>query len=173
MALGPHEAAAIMGVHYTIPQRMLDRGWIVGRDVQTAGDRRYCVFDGRSCQENYEEYDAKVVARGGMNDRRPRAWLHLREPMIDSLSAEEVRIAFEDAISAEEAAEILHVHRSFVPRLAKEGEIVGRLCHGRGRARASTRRVWIFSRKSCLENLAKARAVQLKGGKVGRPRNLS
>jgi len=173
MALGPHEAAAIMGVHHTIPQRMLDRGWIVGRDVKTAGNRRYCIFDGRSCEANYEEYDAKVVARGGTNDRRPRAWIRHREPMIDKLAAEETRIAFEDAISAQEAADILHVHPSFVPRLAKAGEIVGRLCHGRDQKIGGSRRLWIFSRKSCLENLAKARAVQSKGGKVGRPRDLS
>lgn len=173
MALGSHEAAAIMGVHHSVPQRMFDRGWIAGRELPTVGgtQRRVIVFDGRDCEANYEEYDEKVAARGGMNDRRPRAWLHHREPMLDRLAEVEDRIAFDDAIGAAEAAEILGVHVSFCPRLAKSGEIVGRTLFGRDLTLGGHRRNWIYSRKSCLANVQATKAAIDGGTKIGRPRN--
>lgn len=175
MALGSHEAAAVMGVHHSVPQRMADRGWIAGRALPTAQgvERRVMVFDGRECQGNYEEYDAKVVARGGTNDRRPRAWLHHRDPMIERLAAiePEERIAYDDAIGAAEAAKILGVHHSFVPRLARDGHIVGRLLHGRDQTIGGHRRNWIFSRRSCLANAKAVKAAVDAGEKIGRPRN--
>lgn len=172
MALGAHEAAAVMGVHYSVPQRMYDRGWIAGRELPTVGgtQRRCIIFDGRDCEANYEEYDEKVASRGGMNDRRPRAWIDHREPMIDRLAQVEERIAFDDAIGSAEAAEILGVHTSFCPRLAKSGEIIGRMLHGRDLTLGGHRRHWIFSRASCLQNAKTARAEANAGAKIGRPR---
>lgn|GEM_PF-2405015 len=177
MALGATEAAAVMGVHWSVPPRMADRGWIAARTLETTEgqERRVQVYDGLECQTNWEEYDRKVVERGGMNDRRPRAWVHTRDPILTVLARvpQELRIPFDDAISAYEASEILRVHPSFVPRLAKAGHIVGRELAGRDRTKRPHRPSWIFSRASCVRNLQLVRSLQAEGDKAGRPRNLS
>lgn len=171
-AIGTHEAAGLMGVHFSAATRMFDRGWIAGREMKTRGNRRYVVFDGSDCDANFREYDAKVVARGGMNDRRPRAWLDTRIPTLRYLARITTPIAFDDAIGVYEAAEILSVHSSMVPRLCKSGDIVGRLAMGR-KGLVGANRVWIISRKSCVANARKARSEQADGSKVGRHRKMS
>lgn len=172
MALGPYEAAAIMGVSNDKPRAMCDRGWIIGRQVNNPGSRRYLIYDGASCQANFEAYDAKLIDRGGKNDRRPRAHVHEREPMIERLRQVTARIAFDDAISVGEAAKLLRVTVSWVPTLAEQGEIVGRLLCGRvsSKSKRSTDRIWIVSRRSCLENVARSRVREHSGPKRGRPR---
>ena len=171
-AIGTHEAAGLMGVHFSAATRMFDRGWLTAREMKTRGNRRYVVFDGTACDANYREYDEKVAARGGTNDRRPRAWLHTRIPTLRYLARIETPIAFDDAIGVYEAAEILSVHASMVPRLCKSGDIVGRLAMGR-KGLGGANRVWIISRRSCVENAKKARIEQAEGTKRGRPRDLS
>jgi hypothetical protein len=174
-AVGPHEAAAIMGLHWSVPARMLSKGWLSASEMESggAGVRSFVVFNGSECDRNYREYDEKVQARGGMNDRRPRAWIHLREPMIRKLAAIDEPIAFGDAIGVREAAGILGVHPSFVPRMIKAGDIVGRRLHSRDQVLTRHRAVYICSRKSCLENAKIVRQQQHAGGKVGRPRDFS
>jgi len=174
-AVGSHEAAAIMGVHFSVPQRMADKGWISCHPLAGAGVARIGhIYDGAECNKNFLEYEEFVASRGGMNDRRPRAWLHHRNPIIQRL-AKVPKIAFADCISIQEAAEILGVHPSFVPRMLASGVILGRRLHSR-RLRISddsTRALHICSRTSCLENARKARKMQHEGVKVGRPRNFS
>lgn len=174
-AVGPHEAAAIMGLHWSVPARMLSKGWLSASEMEGAGtgQRAFVVYNGAECDANYREYDERVQARGGMNDRRPRAWIHLREPMIRKLAAIEEPIAFGDAIGVREAAGILGVHPSFVPRMIKAGDIVGRRLHSRDQVLTRHRAVYICSRKSCLENAKIVRQQQHAGGKVGRPRDFS
>lgn len=171
-ALGTHEAAGIMGVHFSAATKMFERGWVTGREMTTRGSRRYVIFDGVACDKNYREYDEKVAARGGMNDRRPRAWLHTRIPTLRYLARVTTPIAFDDAIGVYEAAKIMGIHASMVPRLCKSGDLVGRLAMGR-KGLVGAHRVWIISRRSCVENARKARAEQSGGTKRGRPRHLS
>lgn len=172
-AVGTQEAAGLMGVHFSAAVRMFDKGWVGGREMKGRGvQRRYIVFDGAECDANYREYEEKIAQRGGRNDRRPRAWLHTRHPTLRFLAEVETPIAFDDAIGVLEAAEILGVHASMVPRLAAAGDVVGRLTMGRqGIGGAS--RVWLLSRKSCLENAKTVRAAEANGTKVGRPRRKS
>lgn len=172
-AVGTHEAAGIMGVHYSAAARMFDKGWIGGREMKGKGsERRYIVFDGSECEANYQEYDEKVASRGGRNDRRPRAWLHTRNPTLQHLASVESPIEFDDAVGVMEAAEICGVHASMVPRLVAAGEVVGRLAMGR-KGVGGAARVWIISRRSCVENAKKNRAAEANGTKVGRPRRKS
>lgn len=171
-AVGNHEAAGIMGVHHSIPQRMHDRGWITGRETKTAGNRRYTIYDGADCEANYREYEEKVDARGGKNDRRPRAWLQNRPTTLRFLAMVKTPIAFDDAIGVSEAAEILGVHPTFVSRLIKSGRVVGRLTMGR-QSRASGARVWLVSRRSCIANAKSVRAAEADGTKIGRRRKKS
>jgi hypothetical protein len=88
------------------------------------------------------------------------------------LRAVETPITFVDAIGVAEAAKILSVHPSFIGRLVSGGDIVGRMAWGQRRT-STFGRQFILSRRSCLENVAHARAIQAAGGKVGRPRNFS
>jgi hypothetical protein len=174
-AVGAHEAAAIMGLHWSLPARMVSKGWLSASELEGAGQglRSFVVYDGSECDKNYREYDAHVAARGGKHDRRPRAWLHLRQPMIAKLAAIAEPIAFGDAIGVLEAASILGVHPSFVPRLIKAGDIVGRRLHSRDQTTTRHRAVYICSRTSCIENAKIVRQKQHEGAKVGRPRDFS
>jgi hypothetical protein len=76
-------------------------------------------------------------------------------------------ILYADVIGSYEAAEILGVWHTLVPRLAKSGRIVGRRVWS---GRAGSARLWIYSRKSCEECAAKMRSLEEKGISVGRPR---
>lgn len=171
-AVGPFEAAAIMGVHFTVPPRMADRGLLSVHRMgeSSAGEdqeRAYSIYDGAECEENYREYDAKVSSRGGKSDRRPRAWLHLRPDVIKHLKSIKTPIAFDDAIGVMEAAKLLGVSHTLVPRYLRDGRLVGRvLWSHRGRGT----RVWIVSRKSCLANAREFRAREAAGTKPGRLR---
>lgn len=170
-AVGAAEAAAIMGVHFSTPARMVEKGMLSASICQQragGGERMVAIFDGRECEENYLDYLFKVAERGGLNDRRPRAHLDSRDEVLEHLAAVEVPIAFSDACGAAEAAEILHVHASFLTRLARKGSLSGRSPWS-PRGRGETRN-WIFSRRSCLANVAAARKMTAAGTHVGRPR---
>lgn len=173
-ALGAYEAACVLGVHYTRPPRLAEAGKLTVhrcKQGEGRGERQVAIFDGAECDRDYVEYDERFQAAGGKTERRPRSCVHLRPRALKKLSAIETPIAFDDAIGAAEAAEILHVHQSFVPRMIKNGEIVGRrLWNGRT---SISGRMWIVSRRSCVENVTKMRQIQAAGGKNGRPRKLS
>lgn len=169
-ALGAFEAAAVMGVHFSTPARMVAKGLIAGRQVPSSGTLKSIgIFDGRSCEENFQDYE-QVVAEQGGTGRRPRAGLGLRPDALRHLRAVETPIAFDDAITTAEAAELLSVHQSFIARMIARGEIVGRRVWSQ---RASSERFLIVSRKSCVANVQKIRKLQASGAKVGRPRKFS
>jgi hypothetical protein len=173
-AIGSYEAACLMGFHFGQPQKLVATGVLTGRVVMTsaysnAPVRRVSVYDGLECERNYREYEEKVASRGGRSERRPREWLHLRPEAISRLKAVENPIAFDDAVTVAEAAEILGVHPSLVPRLIAKDRINGRVpWNPRGQRGGS--RNWIISRRSCLEQLRLVRAAEAAGSKVGRPR---
>lgn len=176
-AVGSFEAAALMGLHFATPAKMVEKGMLSAHQqpqtIKSAtGLRRQAIFDGRECEENFLDYQEKFDAAGGKTDRRPRAHLRLRPIALRHLAKVADPIAFEDAIGVAEAAEILHVHVSFIPRMVKAGEIVGRAAWGQRRAGFVSRH-WIVSRSSCLENVRKTRQLQTSGKKIGRRRNLS
>lgn len=175
-AVGAFEAAAILGVHFSTPAKMLNKGilraHVLDQVYAAGGTRRQMIFDGRECEEDYLAYEARMADPNDPIGRRPRSYLDLRPQVLRRLRAVETPIAFDDAIGVAEAAKILSVHPSFISRLVKGGEIVGRVAWGQRRA-TTVGRQYILSRRSCLENVAQARAVQAAGGKVGRPRKFS
>jgi len=168
-ALGAFEAAAVMGVHFATPARMAEKGLVACRAVPLSGGRKAApIFDGRSCEQDYLDYEDKL-AEGGTG-KRPRSYLHMRPEALKRLRAVETPIAFNDAITTAEAAEILSVHNSFITRMIASGEIVGRrLWSPRGQAE----RIYIVSRASCVVNVQRARKAQAAGTKSGRPRTFS
>jgi hypothetical protein len=172
-AVGVAEAAALMGLHHVMPARMAEKGVLTAHvATQSANveepERFYALYDSEECDANYKEYDEKVSARGGKSDRRPRGWLHLRPDVIAHLRSVETPIAFDDAITLGEAAALLGVHHTLVPRMLREGKLVGRVAwNPRGK---STSRVWIVSRKSCLANVKEIKALEAAGKKPGRIR---
>jgi len=173
-AVGAAEAAALMGVHYVMPRRMHEKGLlsahVVTESVNVSDpERHYAIYDSAECEANYQEYEEKVAARGGKNDRRPRSNLHLRTAVLKHLAAVKTPVDFDDAVTLGQAAKILRVHHTLVPRLLRSGKVVGRVAwNHRGKGGP---RVWIVSRKSCLANLRETKAAEAAGTKTGRPRS--
>lgn len=171
-AVGSFEAAALMGVHFSIPQKLAARGRLSAHAPadsawSDAPTRSYAIYDGAECDRDYHEYEAKIASRGGKSDRRPRGWVHLRPDVLRHLKAVETPIAFDDAISTAEAAKILGVHVTFVPRMVSGGKIVGRRPWN---PRSKTSKIWIISRRSCLANVRDKKRLMAAGGVTGRPR---
>jgi len=106
----------------------------------------------------------------GGSGKRPRANIDLRPAMGQALAAIEHQIAFGDAVSTGEAAEIMNVHWTFPPRMAQQGKIAARILVN---ARNNRSRCWIFSRAACETNVSLARRLQNAGTKKGRHRNLA
>lgn len=173
VAIGSYEAAGLLGVHFTQPRKLVEKGQLSAHIIAESAysddpSRTYAIYNAKECEANYAEYDEKVSARGGKSDRRPRAWIHLRPETLRRLKAEKVQIAFDDAIGVGEAAKILGVHVSFVPRMVLTGKIVGRRpWNPRGQAGS---KIFIVSRKSCQQNAREIRAAEAAGTKRGRPR---
>ena len=172
-AVGAAEAAAIMGVHFVMPRRMYEKGLLSAHIVQDSAnvdepERLYAIYDSAECDSNYQEYEEKVEARGGKNDRRPRSNLHLRPLVLKHLAGVKTPIDFDDAVTLGQAAKILCVHHTLVPRLLRSGKIVGRIVwNPRGKTGP---RVWLVSRRSCMANLKEMRAAEAAGSKPGRKR---
>ena len=172
-AVGAAEAAAIMGIHWTQPSRMVQKGLLTSRNVtgtlySDAPSRSYAIYDGGECEADYQEYDEKLRAAGGKTRRRPRSWVHTRPDVLRHLKAVETPITFDDAIGMAEAAKILCVHQTLIPRLIASGKVVGRKpWNPRGQTGA---KVFIISRKSCQANVKEMRALEAAGKKPGRPR---
>lgn len=172
-AVSASEAAAIMGVNHVMPRRMHEKGLLSAHIVTESTnvddpERHYAIYDSAEAEANYQEYDEKVTARGGMNDRRPRSNLHLRPDVVRHLRGVKTPIAFDDAITLGQASKILGVHHTLVPRLLRSGKVVGRIAwSARGRTGP---RFWIVSRKSCLQNVREVKAAEAAGTKRGRVR---
>lgn len=173
-AVGATEAAALMGLHYVMPRRMHEKGLLSAHIATESAnvdepERLYAIFDSAECDANYREYEEKIEARGGKSDRRPRGQLHLRPIIVEHLRGVKHPIAFDDAITLGQAAKILCVHHTLVPRMLRDGKIVGRIAwNPRGK---TAPRVWIVSRKSCLANVKEIKALEAAGKKRGRPRS--
>lgn len=171
IALGSCEAAALMGVHFTRPGRMFDAGTLTGRVLHSSSGpqatREFVIYSSRACQENFEEYEESQAGNAG-RVYRPRAWLADRPPMLKRLAAIKPVIAYDDAIGTAEAATILNVHVSLIPRLISQGKIVGRTPWN-PRHRGGARGI-IVSRKSCEANRREVAAAEKAGKKRGKAR---
>ena len=161
-ALGAYEAACLMGVHWTRAPKMAANGEIATRELSwSSDDHRLRVYSMLSANANWHAYE-DLLASGG-HRRRPRANAHLRAPMLGELGKIEQHIEFADAVSANEASEILGCYHSALARMVEGGRLVGRILISH---REGPSRTWIFSRRSCEENVAQ----YLKSSSAGRPR---
>lgn len=171
-AIGSYEAAALMGTHFTRPRKMVSQGLlsahiIVESAYSAEPTRNFAIYNAQECDADYAEYDKKYRAKGGKTDRRPRSNVSQRPEALRRLKAQKVQIEFDDAIGVCEAAKILNVHASFVPRLISSGRIVGRVAWN---PRGAGSRIYIVSRKSCQADIRAVRAAEVAGTKKGRPR---
>lgn len=165
-AIGPYEAACLLGVHWTRVPKMAADGTINFRTLRSStGRARIRVYSFLSVNANFKDYTHDL--RTGQFRSRPRSNVHLRPGMLKELSAIKQHIDFFDAVSVYEAAEIMGVWTSFPPRMIAAGAIVGRklISHREGDSRSL-----IYSRKSCEENAELARRMQGESQR-GRPRH--
>jgi len=155
-AIGSYEAACLMGVHFTQPKRMAERGLLTTRTfAQNDGGndaRVVAIFNRDECEKDYQGYDERFNANGGQTERRPRSCIPLRAGALRALAKMEHQIPFGDAIGTYDAAKILGVHFTLVSRLVTQKKIVGRILYSK---RAGAQRSWIFSRASCEREKAR------------------
>lgn len=153
IALGSWEAAALMGVHYTRPGRMMATGKLIGRKLAGVRDdpqSEIAVYSSADCERDYEEYQERVAESGGKHYRRPREWLHLREPVLRRLARERNVVEYSDACSVAEAmAELRLVSTAQVCRMLREGKLVGRRPYSERNDQSKS--LWIISRRSVEE----------------------
>lgn len=172
LAIGSYEAAAVMGVHFTKPAQMAQKGHIPVKELAhygaSSGTRIFALYSLAACDDNFAEYDAQYRAGGGKTSRRPRGYVAERAPMLRRLKAEKNKVSYDDAIGVVEAAKILHCHETWVPRLVSGGRIVGRVAHN---PRTPASRMLIISRRSCEQEWAKTKKAIADGRKTGRPRS--
>jgi len=170
MAIGSWEAACLLGIHWTQPKKMAEKGLLTTRVLRSPivknPDRVFSVYSMIECEEDFAEYEEAI--RAGGTGKRERASVRERAPMLKRLTAEKHQITFGDAVSSGDACEILGVHWTFCARLALAGKIVGRILIN---DRNSGGRCWIFSRASCEANVSLARRMEAAGTKRGRRRN--
>ena len=166
MAVGSWEAAGVLGIHFTQPAKLAEKGFLTVRKLKslsTAGVNTFAIYSFAECDKDFLDYEDRQASSGG----RPRTRVDGRPAMLKKLAAEKNQILFADAIGTHEAAEILGVHWTFPSRMARDGKIVGRMLHS-DRGRSS--RLWIFSRASCEKNLREAKKLEAAGKKLGRKR---
>lgn len=168
-AISSWEAACILGVHWTTPGRMAQKGLLTSRMLMSPtvkqSERVFAVYSLAECEKDWEDYEEQL--KQGGTGKRPRGFVGLRPAMVKSLAKLPHQITFGDAVSTAEAGKILGVHWTFVPRLANAGHIVGRILQN---GRNNRSRCWIFSRASCEANVSKVRRLEEAGLKRGRKR---
>ena len=165
-AIGAYEAAGVLGVHFTRPGKLADQGVLSSRVIAANDGRSFSVYSARECDENFLEYEER---RGLGKAGRPRTAADGRGEALRRLAAKKKPcIDFGDAIGVGEAAKILGVFWTLVPRLAKDGKIVGRILWSE---RADRSRLWIFSRSSVEARASEVKRQEDAGTKVGRPRS--
>lgn len=168
-AIGSYEAACLMGLHFVRPKRMAESGILTSRVIGGGSGREFAIYSMRQADKNWREYEEIVLA--GELIGRPRAYEHLRPVVLRVLGEKgRTQIDFDDAIGIDEAAKILRVYPTRVPRLIEEGRLVARKLWS-DRAGGSSR-WWIVSRESakklCRE-IDKAEAAGKKRGRVRQP----
>ena len=166
-AVGGFEAAAIMGLHFTVPYRLAKTGKLTAHahDAGQTG-KRVTFFDGGECEQNWCEYAEKMAVEGGTG-KRPRTNDKYRKAALKHLAGVEHKIQLSDAISIAEAAEIMGTHNTWTVRLAREGKLIARRLWSPRAVKAAQ---WMVSRKSALANLADAKATFATGKMQGRVR---
>jgi len=165
-AIGAYEAAAVMGVHFSRPQRMVELGLISCKVLTGEGGRQFAVYSLRECDENFRAYEEELSKSTG---GRPRTRVDARHEVLRALGAKgRPVIMLDDAISSQEAAEILGVWYTVISRIGARGDIVGRHLWS---DRAPRSRLWVWSRKSCEAFAVKVRKLEKAGERVGRPRS--
>lgn len=165
-AIGAYEAAGLLGVHFTRPARLAYDGVISSREIAGTTGRSFAVYSARECDENFREYER---GRSSGKVGRPRVAVASRAETLKRLADKsKPSIGFGDAIGVEEAATILGVFWTLVPRMAREGKIVGRILWSQ---RADRSRLWIFSRTSVEAWASEIRRQEGSGTKKGRPRS--
>jgi hypothetical protein len=169
LALNRDEAAAVTGVHFASIKKLVEQGELLARSMGSAysspkSNRRHQVFSLDDCERNYAEYQAAVVS-DNVGPGRRRECLDRREEVRDLLARCSPQIHYSDAISVSEAAELLGVHPSYIPRLIDRAEIAARKPWN-PRSEAPPR-LYIVSRVSCEKHM---RTLRLDGRKTGRPR---
>lgn len=169
IALGSWEAAALLGVHFTRPSRMMATGKLIGRTLAGVRDEpqfAIAVYSSADCERDYEEYRERVDQAGGKHYRRPRAWLHLREPVVRRLAREQNLVEYADACSVAEAMhELRLVSTAQVCRMLREGKLVGRRPYSERNNQSKS--LWIISRRSVEEwkkNIVAREAAGVKPG---------
>jgi hypothetical protein len=169
LAIGSWEASQVLGVHFTVPRRMEQKGLLTTRQLLSPEvadpERVFSIFSFVECQKDWLAYEEQL--KHGGSGRRPRANVDDRPAMLALLKALEHPIEFGDAVSTGEAAEILRCHWTWPTRLATEGKIVGRIMRN---GRHSLSRCWIFSRASCEANVSVTTRMEEAGKKKGRRR---
>ncbi len=174
LALNQEEAAAILGVHVTHLKKMVGRAEIIARPFKSvyapAGSRRFTkVYSLEDCQRNFFEYEA-AVASNTFGVGRKREHLQYRADVIDMLAKCSPQIHYSDAIGIGEAARLMQVHASYVPRLIERGAIAARKpWNSRSK---SPPRSYIVSRVSCEKHLRVILLQQHLGKKPGVPRKI-
>lgn len=170
IALGSWEAAALLGIHFTRPARMRATGKLIGRTLAGVRDEpqsEIAVYSSADCERDYEEYRERVDESGGKHYRRPRAWLHLREPVLRRLAREKSLVDYSDACSVAEAMQELRlVSTAQVCRMLREGKIVGRRPYSERNNQSKS--LWIISRRSVEEWKKGIVAREAAGVKPGR-----
>lgn len=178
-AIGSHEAAALMGLHYATPEKLAKRGKIRSRVVDgssTAPKRKMRLYSRKSCEQDWLEYERTLTANKGRTRRRPRAHVADRFAVLDFLDKPgRVKIAFHDAIGVYEAAKCLgDVSIGWPPKLVKKGEIKGRKLWAsrKTKSQSSDDRTYVISKESCLENYVTAWETSRAGRKRPRMRQV-
>lgn len=170
IALGSWEAAALLGIHYTRPARMRATGKLIGRTLAGIRDEpqsEVAVYSSADCERDYEEYLERVEESGGKHYRRPRAWLHLREPVLRRLQRAKNLVDYADACSVAEAMEELRlVSTAQICRMLREGKLIGRRPYSERNVQSKS--LWIISRRSVEEWKKSIVAREAAGVKPGR-----
>ena len=165
-AVGAFEAAALMGVHWTRPKRLAEAGILSCRVIGGRGGKEIAIYSMRECEENWRDYEGLV--RSGDFEGRPRSGESLRPAVLRAFGAKgRPQISYDDAAHIHEAAEILRVFRTRVPRLIAEGRLVARKLWS---TRAGSAKAWIVSRKSAERLSKEIDAAEEAGKKRGRRR---
>lgn len=167
-AIGAFEAACVMGLHWARPKKMADAGVLSCRIIGGGSSSQIAVYGLRQADQNWREYEE--LLRTGQVEGRPRAYEHMRPAALRVLGEKgRPQILFEDAIDIEEAARILRVFSTRVPRLIADGRLVARKLWS---DRSSSPKLWIVSRHSaeklCRE-IDKAEAAGKKRGRIRQP----
>jgi hypothetical protein len=166
-AIGAYEAAGVLGVHFTRPKRLAAAGVLSCRNIGGADGREFSVYSLRDCDENFRDYEKNRRNSGGAG--RPRTGSTARSEALRRLAEKgRPKIAFGDAIGTDEAAKILGVYWTLIPRLVGDGKVVGRILWSE---RADRSRLWIFSRESCEAWASEVTRQEDAGTKKGRPRS--